>query len=243
VTDKRNQALLVSEVIARQQADDSHAQLIEARANLKQLEALQAYKDIRAPFDGVVTARYVDPGALIPQSTTPAGSASPIVALATLNQVRIYADVPESAAPLIHDGDPVEVTVREYPGRVFKGSVTRHPQALTSATRTMLVEVDLPNYDRALYPGMYAEVDFHVSAPPGVPMVPDDALVFRGGKPFVPVVRENRLKLAEVTLGYDDGVNVEITRGVSNQDVVAINVGQSARDGEPVRPMTASEAP
>jgi membrane fusion protein (multidrug efflux system) len=242
VTDKRNRALLLSGVIARQQADDSHAQMTEAKANLDQLRALQAYKEIRAPFDGVVTARYVDPGALIPQSTTPAGGATPIVALATLTLLRIYADMPESAAPFIHNGDPAEVTLTEYPGRVFKGSVTRHPEALTSATRTMLVEVDLPNNDRALYPGMYTKIDFHVSTPRGVPMVPDDALVFRDGRPYVPVVRDNRLKLAEVTLGYDDGINVEITRGVSDQDVVAINVGQSARDGEPVRPMTASQA-
>lgn len=240
VTDTRSQALLASGVIARQQADDSHAQLAEAKANLDQLEALEAYKRIRAPFDGIVTARYVDPGALIPQSTTPAGGAMPIVALATLTELRIYADVPESVAPFIHNGDPAEVTVREYPDRVFKGSVSRHPEALTNATRTMLVEVDLPNEDRALYPGMYAKVALRVSTPAGVPMIPDDALVFRGGKPFVPVVRDNRLKLAEVRLGYDDGVNVEITRGISNHDLVAINVGQAARDGEPVRPITAS---
>jgi len=242
VTDKRNQALLLSGVIAKQQADDSHAQMIEARANLDQLRALQAYEKIRAPFDGVVTARYVDPGALVPQSTTPVGGATPIVALATLTLLRIYADVPQSVAPFIHDGDPAEVTLTEYPGRVFKGSVTRHPKALTSASRTMLVEVDLPNKDGALYPGMYTRIEFSVRTPPGVPMVPDDALVFRDGKPFVPVVRDNRLKLAEVALGYDDGINVQITRGVSDRDVVAINVGQSARDGEPVRPMTASQA-
>ncbi|HJU28117.1 MAG TPA: efflux RND transporter periplasmic adaptor subunit, partial [Candidatus Binataceae bacterium] len=205
VTDQRNQALLRSGVIARQQADDSHAQLTEARASRDQIEALQAYKEIRAPLDAVVTARYVDPGALIPQSTTPTGDAMPILALATLAKVRVYADLPQSVAPFVRDGDPAEVTVAEYPGRVFEGAVTRHPEALTSATRTMLVEVDLTNPDRSLYPGMYTKIEFHVSTPSGVPMVPDDALVFRDGKPMVPVVRQNRLKLAAVTLGYDDG--------------------------------------
>ena len=78
--------------------------------------------------------------------------------------------------------------------------------------------------------------------PPGVPMVPDDALVFRDGKPFVPVVRNDHLTLAPVTLGYDNGIDVEVTEGINDSDMVALNVGQSARDGEPVRPVTAEQA-
>jgi RND family efflux transporter MFP subunit len=241
VTDQRNQSLLRQGVIATQAADESHAGLLESRAALDQLIATQAYEQIRAPFSGVVTARYVDPGALIPQSTTP-NSATPILALATLSPLRIYADVPQSVAPFLRVGDPATITVTEYPGRVFEGTATRHPQALTSATRTMLVEVDLPNEDGALLPGMYTKLNFHVSAPEGPPLVPDDALVFRNGKPCVALVRDNRLKLAEVTLGYDDGVNVEVTSGVAADDMVALNVGQAARDGEPVQPMTAAQA-
>ena len=106
----------------------------------------------------------------------------------------------------------------------------------------MQVEVDLSNIDQMLLPGMYVKVDFAVSMPAGVPMVPDDALVFRGGKTYVPVVRNNHLRLAEVTLGYDNGINVEVTQGISDQDMVALNVGQSARDGEPVRPITTEAA-
>jgi RND family efflux transporter MFP subunit len=242
ITDQRNQALLRENVIARQAEDETHAEVLESKAALDQLIAMQDYKLIRAPFDGVVTARYVDPGALIPQSTAPSSSNTPLIALATLSPLRIYADAPQSAAPFLQDGDPATVTVTEYPGRIFEGSVTRHPAALTSATRTMLVEVDLPNQDRALLPGMYAKLAFRVSAPEGPPLVPDDALVFRDGKPYVPVVRDNRLKLAEVTLGYDDGINVEITEGVAVDDMVALNVGQAARDGEAVRPMTAAQA-
>jgi membrane fusion protein, multidrug efflux system len=238
LTDKRNQSLLESGVIAAQSADESHAQMIESKASLDQLVAMQAYEEIRAPFGGLVTARYVDPGALIPASTAQATSPVPIIALATLSQLRIYADIPQSTAPFIRNGNPAEVTVTEYPGKVFKGTVTRHPEALTSATRTMLAEVDLNNEDQMLYPGMYATIKFEVDMPAGVPLVPDDALVFRDGKSYVPVVRNDHLKLAEVTLGYDNGVNVEITRGISDQDEVAINVGQSARDGERVRPIT-----
>jgi RND family efflux transporter MFP subunit len=238
ITDERNQSLLRYAVIAKQQADDSRARMLEAKAALQQLVATQAYEQIRAPFSGIVSARYVDPGALIPQSTatTPA---MPIVSVETLSELRVYADVPQSTAPFIRNGDPAAITVTEFPGRIFKGSVTRHPESLTTTTRTMLVEVDIPNSDGSLYPGMYATAKFDVNVPAGVPMVPDDALIFRDGKPFVPVVRNNHLKLAGVSLGYDNGINVEVTQGVSPDDVIAINVGQAAHDGEAVRPMTA----
>jgi len=241
VTDQRNQALLKEGVIATQMADESHAQMVEDEANLKQLAAMQEYKIIRAPFDGVITARYVDPGHLIPQETAPSSANTPVVAMATLSPLRVYAEMPQSVAPFVRDGDPVIVTVTEYPGRKFEGSVTRHPQALTSATRTMLVEVDLPNADFALLPGMYASVEFNVTTPAGAPTVPDDALIFRDGKPYVPIVRNGRLKLASVTLGYDDGIDIQITDGIASDDMVALNVGQSARDGDPVRPITAAQ--
>jgi multidrug efflux pump subunit AcrA (membrane-fusion protein) len=99
----------------------------------------------------------------------------------------------------------------------------------------MRVEVDLDNHDSALLPGMYAILTLSVSTPAGVPMVPDDALIFHGGKVLVPVVRDGRMHLAPVTLGYDNGINVEITSGIGEDDVVAVNVGQSAREGEVVQ--------
>jgi RND family efflux transporter MFP subunit len=237
ITDRRNQTLVRQGVIAQQTADDSHSAMLQAKATYQQLAAMQAYETIRAPFSGVVTARYADPGKLIPQATGGTAAEMPIIAMATLHPVRVYANLPQSAAPFIKNGDPATVTVTDYPQRVFDGSVTRHPDALDPETRTMLVEVDLPNEDAALLPGMYARVQFQIGMPAGVPVVPDDALVFRDGKPYVPLVRANRLRLAPVTLGYDDGINVQITRGVEIGELVAVNVGQSARDGEPVQPV------
>jgi len=238
LTNRRNQELVHQALIAQQVADESRAAMLQGKANLEQIQALQRYKVIRAPFAGVVIARNVDPGALIPQATA-ASSGNPIVTLATLSPVRVYADVPQSVAPLIQNGDPAVITVNEYPGREFKGSVTRHPDALRTATRTMLVEVDVPNDDGALLPGMYAKMNFSVTLPAGPPQVPDDALVFRGGKVFVPIVHESRLDLAEVSLGYDDGRMVEVTSGVGPDDLVAINVGQAVRSGEVVQPIPA----
>ncbi|HEY6394473.1 MAG TPA: efflux RND transporter periplasmic adaptor subunit, partial [Candidatus Binataceae bacterium] len=224
-------------VVSQQTADDSHASMLQARATFEQLRAMQAYEVIRAPFDGLVTARNFDEGALIPETTTASTGTVPIVSMATLSPLRIYADVPQSYAPFMKNGDPATITVAEYPGRPFEGAITRHPEALTSATRTMLVEVDLENKDQSLYPGMYAKGNFKVQMPAGVPMVPDDALVFRSGKVFVPVVRDNRLHLAEVSLGNDNGQSAEITSGINDGDMVALNVGQSARDGEGVQPI------
>jgi multidrug efflux pump subunit AcrA (membrane-fusion protein) len=107
----------------------------------------------------------------------------------------------------------------------------------------MIVEVDLANEDLALYPGMYGFVTFIVSTPTGAPMVPDDALIFRNNKIYVPVVRANRLHLVEVGLGFDNGVSVQISSGdVSDEDLVALNVGQAARDGQRVQPVQESSA-
>jgi membrane fusion protein, multidrug efflux system len=241
LTYQRDEVLRRDDAVAQQVADEARASMVEAKATLNQLTAMQAYKVIRAPFTGIITARYVDQGALVPQVTSPSAASTPIVAMATISPLRVYAAAPQSVAPFIHNGDAATITVTEYPQRIFKGVVARHPEALTSDTRTMLVEVDLTNEDRVLYPGMYAKLVLNVATPAGVPMVPDDALVFRGGKPYVPVVRGGHLRLAAVTLGYDNGVNVEITEGVSDQDMVALNVGQAASDGEPVQPVTARQ--
>jgi RND family efflux transporter MFP subunit len=238
LTNQRNQELVGKALIAQQVADESRGAMLQAKATLEQIMAQQRYEVIRAPFTGIVTARNVDPGALIPQVTTPSGG-SPIVTMATLSPVRVYADAPQSAAVHIQNGDPASISVTEYPGREFTGSVTRHSDAIQPATRTMLVEVDVPNDDGALYPGMYATVKFSVALAAGPPRVPDDALIFRTGKVYVPVVRENRLDLAEVALGYDDGRMVEITSGVNPDDLVAINVGQAVHNGELVQPVPA----
>jgi membrane fusion protein (multidrug efflux system) len=237
VTDRRTQQLASQGVVAMQTADESHSAMLQAKAALDQVAATQSYEVIKAPFDALVTARYVDPGMLIPETTTQATTPKAIVALATLKPLRIYANVPQNIAPFIRNGDQATVTVAEYPQRKFAGSVTRHPEALDPATRTMLVEVDLPNDDLALYPGMYAKTDFVVSVADTAPMVPDDALIFRGGKVYVPVVRGQRLRLVEVTLGYDDGQQVQVTSGLNEDDLVALNVGQSARDGDGVQPV------
>ncbi|MBV8360416.1 MAG: efflux RND transporter periplasmic adaptor subunit [Deltaproteobacteria bacterium] len=238
VTDRRYQQLVRQQVIPQQTADNSHASMLQAWDAYQQEVALQSYELVRAPFDGIVTARYADPGTLIPQSTTSSSANAPIVSLAMLTPLRVYAYAPQSLSPYIKDGDRAAVTVSEFTGRQFSGTITRHPEALDQNTRTMLVEVDLPNTDRSLYPGMYADMHLTARVTASSISAPDDALVFRNNKVYLPIVRGDRLSLIAVNLGRDDGYTVEVSGdGLHAGDLVAMNVGEAAHDGEAVQPV------
>jgi RND family efflux transporter MFP subunit len=241
ITLQRDTVLLRTGVIARQDYDNQDTVMRQAKAVWEQYKTLQGYEIVRAPFDGIVTARNVDPGHLIPAATGATSTTSSIVAIARLTPVRVFAYVPQSMSPFIKNGDAAAISVVEYPGRQFKGAVTRHPDALSPDSRTMLVEVDLNNPDNVLLPGMYGTAEFVVNVTARAPLVPDDALIFRNDKVYVPVVRNNRLHLAEVSLGYDNGVEVQVTSGINYNDLVALNVGQAAREGEPVQPVRANQ--
>jgi membrane fusion protein, multidrug efflux system len=249
ITYKRYQYLFEQQVVPQQTADNWHASMLQAQAFYQQNLAMQGYEVVRAPVDGIITARYFDPGAMIPAATTPVSAtagpgfptnttSSPIVAMATLQPLRIYAYAPQPLTPLIHDGDHASVTVAEYPGQEFEGTVTRHPDALDEGSRTMLVEVDLPNSDLKLMPGMYGNVRLTTAAGTGGLVAPDDSLVFKDDKIYLPIVRDNRLHLAEVQLGHDNGVDVVVSGDVRDGDLVAMSVGQAVDDGEPVQPVT-----
>ncbi len=238
ITDVRNQELVRQQVVPQQTADQTHSAMLQARAAYEQELALQGYEVVRAPFDGVVTARYVDPGTLIPEATTPSATPNiPIVALATQTPLRVYAYVPQSLSSFIKDGDPASISVIDFPNRNFAGTITRHPEALDQTTRTMMVEVDLLNQDRSLLPGMYANMKITAHVTSAALVAPDDALVFRNDKIYLPVVRANHLKLVEVTLGHDNGYTVEVSGDLRSGEQIAVNVGEAARDGEPVQPV------
>jgi membrane fusion protein, multidrug efflux system len=250
VTDKRNQGLVLKHGISQQIADNSHAAALQANDSYKQLRALQSYEVITAPFEGIVTARYVDPGVLIAQTITPTRTyllshltetASPIVQLATLSPLRVYASAPQNQANFIKDGTPAVISVVQRPGKDISAEVSRHPQALDPATRMMLVEADIPNSDGALYPGMYGTMSLTVKVSASAPLVPDDELIFRDGKVFVPLVRNSQIHLASVTLGFDNGYFVEATSGIAMDNLIALNLGQSATEGERVQPVQQKE--
>jgi membrane fusion protein (multidrug efflux system) len=238
ITYKRYEYLLKEQVVPQQTADNWWASMKQAQEFYEQNLAMQGYEIVRAPFDGVVTARYVDPGTLIPQATSSSSTPNiPIVALASQTPLRVYAYAPQSLSSFIKDGDPATITVNDFPNRNYTGSITRHPEALDQTTRTMLVEVDLPNQDRSLLPGMYANLKMTARVTSTSMTAPDDALIFRDDKIYLPVVRDNHLKLVEVTLGHDNGYTVEVSGDLRAGEQIAVNVGEAARDGEPVQPV------
>jgi membrane fusion protein, multidrug efflux system len=238
ITDRRYQALVSQEVIPQQDADQTHAQMLETYATWRSYVATQQYENVIAPFDGMITVRNLDPGALVGSASASGTSSPPIFEIATLKPLRVYLFLPQPFAPLVRDGDAAVVTVNEYPRRDFIGTITRHPSALDQSTRTMRVEVDLPNDDLALYPGMYANVKVTIRGAKHSPRVPDQALIFNNEDVLVPVVRDNRIHLVKVELGLDDGINCEVIRGLEGDETIALGMGQTAHDGELVQPVS-----
>ena len=238
ITDRRYQKLIREQVVPQQIADEYHAQMLETYATWRSYVATQQYERVLAPFDGMITARNLHPGALVDNAASAITTTPALYEIATLKPLRVYVYLPQPLSPFVRDGDQAVVTVAEYPDREFVGTVTRHPIALDQSTRTMQVEVDLPNRDLALYPGMYANVELTIGGSKQSPKVPDEALIFNDGDTFVPIVRDDRIHLVKVTLGLDDGTNCEVTRGLSGEEIVALGMGQTAHEGELVQPVS-----
>jgi membrane fusion protein, multidrug efflux system len=238
-------------LVARQDVDIAYSKFREAKANVDQLRAMESYTRIVAPFDGVITERFVDPGALIhaggQQSATapmqgparPGGVAAPIVSVARLDKLRIYVYVPQAEVDFVHDGMPATVKVQGFDGARFTGTVTRYAHSLDLATRTMLTEVDLENPARKLFPGMYANVTLLLERDANALRLPDSAL---GGdrSHTVLVVRNGRVEEVPVTTGINDGRYVEVTSGLTSKDLVVQTFSAALLPGEEVRVNAAS---
>jgi membrane fusion protein, multidrug efflux system len=207
-----------------------------------------SYTRIVAPFDGVITGRFVDPGALIQVSGSQSGSAqgatgpskagvSPVVSIANLSKLRVYFYLPEDETSLIRMGMPATLTLREFPGRQFTGTVARFTKALDLSTRTMLTEVDLDNANHELYPGMYADVSLELARHPDVLQVPVTAVGTAKGKSVVYVVKGEQLARVPVTTGLSTPNRVEITSGLSGTEQVVRNFSPALREGERVQPL------
>jgi len=241
-------------LVAREDVDIAQGQFEQAKAQVEELEALMGYTHIVAPFDGVVTARFVDPGALIQASghggsSEMEGSASgngnnaPIVTLSDIDTLRVYVYVPEEETSLIKAGMPVTLRLREFPGREFTASITRFATALDLSTRTMLVEADIENPKHELYPGMYADVLIELARHDSALKLPASAVGGSGDASFVYVVREGRLAKVPVTTGFTQEGWVEIASGISGDESVVGTVTPDLTEGEAVRAVLAAPVP
>jgi multidrug efflux pump subunit AcrA (membrane-fusion protein) len=250
-------------LVTAQQANVNAAEenVRQSQANLDRLVALQDYQRVKAPFTGIVTARNIDVGYLISAAgagqgvspmqvgggTLSAGTAgNELFRVAQIRVLRILVSVPQANAPGIQLGMPAEITVAEYPGRIFQGKVTRTANSLDPNSRTMLVEVQAPNGDGKLLPGMYAEVRFrnHRDSPPL--LIPGDALIVSSaGLQIATLVddpdRNNgdskvkKIHLDPVQVGRDYGAETEILSGAREGQLVVVNPGDEVREGAQVR--------
>jgi RND family efflux transporter MFP subunit len=223
------------DLVIPQAVDDLRGQWEVAQAKLQRTETLLHYARIGAPFTGVITARFVDPGAFIPAAT--AGSTPKSAALLTLmdfSRVRVQVFVPEAEVPFITNGVPVKLTLEELPGRTFPGAVTRFAHALDEDTKTMLTEIEMPNPMSELRPGAYASVQFEVQRKHDALLIPVQALATEKAGTFVFMVADNKAKKTPVKTGFNDGTNVEITEGLKPDEPIILVGKQTLNDGQAV---------
>jgi RND family efflux transporter MFP subunit len=218
----------------------SEATLQVDAANIMRLEALQSFQKITATFDGVITARNIDPGALL-QADTPA-TTKEMFHLMRTDILRVWVNVPQTFSTTIQTGQTATVYRREDPARIFAGKVARTADALDPNTRTLLTEVHVPNPENLLRPGMYLEVRFVFDRKIFPIMIPSAAVVVRSQSPLVGVLDANHaIHYRPVQLGRDYGAQVEVTVGLKQGEIVVIHPGDDLPEGTIVEPVTHPE--
>jgi RND family efflux transporter MFP subunit len=240
LTAKRWNALVSSQSVAQQDADErsgdasaKKAQVDAAEANVRRLQALENFKDITAPFDGVVTARNTDIGALINAGSS-AGQA--LFAVSDLHKVRIYVDVPQAFIGRLKPGLTVNFDMPQYPGRQFQATLATTSSSLNETTRTELVELQADNPNGFLTPGTYCVVHFVIPPDPGVLRLPATALVLGDRDVQVATLdQKNQVVLKRIQLGRDNGDTVEVVSGLSPSDRVIDSPPETIVAGEQVR--------
>ncbi|HMF75398.1 MAG TPA: efflux RND transporter periplasmic adaptor subunit [Bryobacteraceae bacterium] len=224
-------------LVASAQANLSTAQqkLAMAKADQARWATLEKYTIIAAPFDGVVTKRYANTGAMIQQGTSSSSQAMPVIRLSQNNLLRLLLPVPESAAPSIRVGETVDVTVDAL-HKTFPGRVTRFEDKVDMSTRTMNTEVDVPNRDYVLIPGMYAQVKLHMSQSKKVLAVPLDAVEETDGGREVYAVQGDTVRVLPVSVGVKTSQQQEIRTGVQEGDLVIVGRHAGLENGQKVQP-------
>lgn len=217
----------------------AQSDVIAQQANVSRLEELHAFEQVKAPFDGVITARNVDPGALI--SAGASSEQHDLFRIAKTDELRIFVNVPQSYSVAIHPGEQAFIRVGEFRGREFPGKIVRTADSLDPNSRTLLTEIHIPNGNHVLRPGMFSSVRFQLDRPNAPIVAPAAAFVFRADGPHVVVVREDsRIRFAKVIPGRDYGSTMEILGGVNPGDRIVLNPSDDLADGTKVRVGTAN---
>jgi len=226
----------VSQQEADQQASgyqQAQANLAAADANVRRLEELESFKKVYAPFSSVLTRRNVDPGVLINSGAGLAGKE--LFDIARVDPLRVYVSVPQAYAPNMKVGMRATVTLQEFPGQKFTGTVARTADAIDPATRTLNTEVDVPNKDGKLLPGSFGQVHFATGTSIPRITIPVNAMLFRAEGPRVAVVdKDNTVHMHPINIGRDFGATLEILGGLEVSDRIIINPSDSLEEGQKV---------
>jgi RND family efflux transporter MFP subunit len=241
VTAERWQRLLTSGTVAKQDVDEKlgdaeakRAAVDSARENEHRLEEMEGFRRVLAPFDGIITARHTDVGALI-TSGSGTGTGQELFHLAAASKLRVYVQVPQSYVPYVHVGGHAELTLLDRPQQKYQATVTSTAQAIDTATRTLLTELSVDSAE-GLLPGAYGEVRLPIPATAAALRLPSNTLLFRPEGTTVGTVNaQNQVALKVVTLGRDFGAQIEVVSGITEQDRVILNPSDSLANGTEVR--------
>jgi RND family efflux transporter MFP subunit len=239
-TDGRYRGLIPTQGVTQQQLDQFHSAAEQAKANVvsssaivDRLKTLVSFERITAPFDGVVTARNYDTGALISASST--GPGQELYDLAEDDRLRVYSSVPQDYAPLVRYGQPVELLLEQnYPGHRFQGLVARSAGTLDPVTRTLRTELDFRNGDpaRRIFPGMFGKAVFRFSRDRPALTVPTSALLFQSSEKRVAVVGEDgKVHMRSIVLGNDFGTKIEVLSGLRGDEWIVENPDEQLAEG------------
>ncbi|PTR35210.1 RND family efflux transporter MFP subunit [Luteibacter sp. OK325] len=238
-TAKRWQDMRDSDSVSKQEVDEKtgdydakHALAAAAQANLERIQALKGFAKLTAPFDGTVTARETDVGALI----NAGGGGQELFVVSDTRKLRMYVNVPQNYAPAIKAGEAVRLTVPEYPGQTFTGNIETSSAAINAASGTTLVQVAVDNKDGKLLPGSYASVTFDLPANAALLSVPASALVYdEKGLRVALVDAQNKVKFKDVTITRDFGKTIQLGSGIAAGDRLIESPPDGLADGDTVR--------
>ena len=228
----RIERLAPSGRVSQAERDQATEAVKVARAALTRAQVQRDYGVLRAPFDGTVTARYADPGALLPAATGGTNGAQPLLEVAQLERLRVALQLGQDDAARVRAGEIVRMQGPDP--KPFEAPISRISRSLDPRTRTMLCEIDLPTPPPGLYPGAFVQTSLALRGPPR-PLLPSDALLAQKGTQFVALVEDGRVHFQRVKLGMDDGTRVEVLDGLRGGELVALDLGQDVADGSPVR--------
>src|SRR5215467_6702011 len=240
ITAARYEELIKTDGVSKQEVDNAagdyaakQAIVASAEANVRRLAELESFKHIYAPFSGVITRRNVDIGTLINAGN--GGATQQLFFLAQTDPIRVYVNVPESAAPSIRPGLAAYLELTQFPWRKFQGNVVRTVEAIDPATRTLLSEVDVPNKNGELLTGGYAQVHLSVQIGGTRVQVPVNALLFRSeGLRAVVIDANHKTRLQALTIGCDFGTSLEVLQGLTPSDWIVLNPADSLEDNQQV---------